>query len=82
MDTLTFPGVAPAQIQALIAELRGDSSTTVTETAGGTFTIARHPIQADASYDPASQTLTVNILKHGLIPIGMIRSKIATALTG
>jgi hypothetical protein len=77
---ITIPNVTPAQIAALLAELKADHDaiTTVTPNEYG---VEGHGVGVTASYAPDTSVLTVQIVhKPWLIPEGMIHDQIVKAL--
>lgn len=81
MTVETFTNVTPSHIEAMIAKLESSHGVIMTQTGPQTYCISGSGVKAEASYDPATLILTVDVEKHPwLISEGGVRAKIQAAL--
>lgn len=79
-QTQTFPNVTPAQVAAMVDELRAQNATvTLATPSGDTYTIEAHGVIAAATYAGTSLIVTVTN-KPFYVPIGTIWDGIRKAL--
>ncbi len=72
----TLPNVKPETIAALITKLKADPENSVQQS-GNEFIISGQGVVGQASYSPASQSLTVSVTKKPwYVPESMVESKL------
>jgi hypothetical protein len=83
MTTFTYTGVTPEEMTAMRAKLiAGGAQITASVAAPNQFRVTGHGITSNATYDPATKTLTVAVVsKPWIIPASAIDEGIKEALT-